>query len=55
MSDPHIHSTEDKISYLSFSHMEQHARMTLALAYELGFTDFKKLDEEAAAGVSDEL
>jgi hypothetical protein len=29
--------------------MEQHARMTLALAYELAFADFKKLDEEAAA------
>ena len=49
LSDPHIHTTEDKLEYLSFPHMEQHARMTLALAYELAFADFKKLDEEAAA------
>ncbi|KAI0021634.1 Zn-dependent exopeptidase [Xylariomycetidae sp. FL0641] len=45
-SDDHIHSTEDLIEYLSFDHMLQHARMTLALVYELGFTDFKKLESE---------
>lgn len=31
-SDDHIHSTDDKIKYLSFDHMLQHARMTLAFA-----------------------
>ncbi|KAH8764352.1 peptidase family M28 [Diaporthe sp. PMI_573] len=42
-SDSHIHSTDDTIKYLSFDHMLQHARMTLAFAYELGFTNFAKL------------
>lgn len=41
-SDPHIHSTEDKIEYLSFDHMLQHAKMTLGLVYELGHYDFYK-------------
>ncbi|KAF2489565.1 leucine aminopeptidase 2 [Lophium mytilinum] len=36
-SDDKIHTTEDKIEYLSFDHMLQHARLTLALAYELVF------------------
>ncbi|KAI1502401.1 hypothetical protein F5X99DRAFT_160916 [Biscogniauxia marginata] len=45
-SDDHIHGTEDLIKYLSFDHMLQHARMTLALVYELGFTDFQKLEGE---------
>lgn len=31
-SDQHIHSTDDTIKYLSFDHMLQHARMTLAFA-----------------------
>lgn len=31
-SDNHIHSTDDTIEYLSFDHMLQHARMTLAFA-----------------------
>lgn len=31
-SDNHIHSTDDTIKYLSFDHMLQHARMTLAFA-----------------------
>lgn len=44
-SDDHIHGTEDLIKYLSFDHMLQHARMTLGLAYELGFTDFAKLEK----------
>ncbi|KAH8690897.1 putative aminopeptidase [Talaromyces proteolyticus] len=36
-SDKKIHTTEDKIEYLSFDHMIQHAKMSLAFAYELGF------------------
>ncbi|KAF7546816.1 hypothetical protein G7Z17_g8153 [Cylindrodendrum hubeiense] len=39
-SDPHIHTTDDKIKYLSFDHMLEHARMTLGLVYELGFYEF---------------
>ncbi|KAI1336749.1 Zn-dependent exopeptidase [Xylariaceae sp. FL0016] len=49
-SDDHIHGTEDLIKYLSFDHMLQHARMTLALVYELGFTDFKKLESKGTIG-----
>ncbi|KAK1749518.1 leucine aminopeptidase 1 [Echria macrotheca] len=44
-SDNHIHSTDDLIKYLSFDHMLQHARMTLAFGYELAFTDFKALEK----------
>lgn len=36
-SDDHIHSTDDKLKYLSFDHMLQHARMTLAFAVSLIF------------------
>ena len=36
--DDHIHTTEDKIEYLSFDHMLQHAKLTLGLVYELGAT-----------------
>lgn len=43
-SDQHIHNTDDLIKYLSFDHMLQHAKMTLALAYELGSTDFETLE-----------
>ncbi|KAL8967382.1 MAG: hypothetical protein Q9197_005457 [Variospora fuerteventurae] len=39
-SDNKIHTTEDKIEYLSFDHMLQHARLTLSLAYELAFANF---------------
>ncbi|KAG8628346.1 hypothetical protein KVT40_004219 [Elsinoe batatas] len=39
-SDKKIHSTEDKIQYLSFDHMMQHAKLTLGLAYELAFAHF---------------
>lgn len=39
-SDKKIHTTEDKIEYLDFNHMLQHARLTLALAYELAFAKF---------------
>ncbi|OCL11252.1 leucine aminopeptidase 1 [Glonium stellatum] len=39
-SDNKIHTTEDKIEYLSFDHMLQHARLTLGLAYELAFAEF---------------
>ncbi|CBX90888.1 Leucine aminopeptidase 1 [Plenodomus lingam] len=40
-SDNKIHTTEDKIEYLSFDHMLQHARLTLGLVYELAFAKFK--------------
>ncbi len=49
-SDNHIHGTEDLIKYLSFDHMLQHARMTLAFGYELAFTDFAALEEEIDMG-----
>ncbi|KAL1962618.1 hypothetical protein VTN77DRAFT_9332 [Rasamsonia byssochlamydoides] len=39
-SDKKIHSTEDLIKYLSFDHMLQHAKMSLAFAYELAFAPF---------------
>jgi len=39
-SDNKIHTTQDKLEYLDFKHMLQHARMTLALAYELAFAKF---------------
>ena len=39
-SDNKIHTTEDKIEYLDFNHMLQHARLTLGLAYELAFAKF---------------
>lgn len=39
-SDSKIHTTEDKMEYLSFDHMLQHAKLTLALAYELAFAKF---------------
>ncbi|CAK4030805.1 Leucine aminopeptidase 1 [Lecanosticta acicola] len=39
-SDKKIHTTEDKLEYLDFSHMLQHARLTLGLAYELAFAKF---------------
>jgi leucyl aminopeptidase len=40
------------IKHLSFDHMLQHARMTLAFAYELGFADFAALEagEEGQTG-----
>ncbi|EWC44118.1 hypothetical protein DRE_07175 [Drechslerella stenobrocha 248] len=40
-SDDKIHTTEDKIEYLSFDHMLQHAKLTLALALELGLADLR--------------
>ncbi|KAL8743176.1 MAG: hypothetical protein Q9190_004441 [Brigantiaea leucoxantha] len=40
-SDNKIHTTEDKIEYLSFDHMLQHARLTLGLAYELAFAELE--------------
>lgn len=39
-SDNKIHTTEDKVEYLNFDHMLQHARLTLGLAYELAFAKF---------------
>lgn len=46
-SNPYVHTTEDKIKHLSFAHMLQHARMTVAFAYELAFTDFPALEQQA--------
>jgi len=39
-SDKHIHTTDDQIKYISFDHMLQHAKMSLAFAYELAFASF---------------
>ena len=39
-SDKKIHTTDDKMEYLDFNHMLQHARLTLGLAYELAFAKF---------------
>lgn len=39
-SDQRIHTTEDKLEYLSFDHMIQHAKLSLAFAYELAFAEF---------------
>ena len=39
-SDQKIHTTEDKVEYLSFDHMLQHAKMTLGFAYEMAFAKF---------------
>ncbi|TKA65435.1 Leucine aminopeptidase 1 [Friedmanniomyces simplex] len=39
-SDKKIHTTEDKMEFLDFGHMLQHARLTLGLAYELAFAKF---------------
>ncbi|KAI8935489.1 hypothetical protein NX059_008059 [Plenodomus lindquistii] len=33
----YIHTTQDTLSTISFSHMLEHAKMTVGLAYELGF------------------
>ncbi|OTB06297.1 hypothetical protein M426DRAFT_55526 [Hypoxylon sp. CI-4A] len=54
-SDQHIHGTDDLIKYLSFDHMLQHARMTLSLVYELGFTDFAKLKSKQSQNEMGEL
>lgn len=45
-SDNYIHTTEDKIEYLSFDHMLQHAKLTLGLVYELGMTKQFSYDKE---------
>jgi bacterial leucyl aminopeptidase len=39
-SDKKIHTTEDKIEYLSFDHMLQHAKMTLGFTYEAAMAKF---------------
>lgn len=39
-SNKKIHTTDDVIRYLSFDHMLQHAKMSLAFAYELAFAPF---------------
>lgn len=33
-----IHSPEDTIDTVDFGHMLEHAKMTVGLVYELGFT-----------------
>lgn len=33
----YIHTAQDTISTVSFKHMLEHAKMTVGLAYELGF------------------
>ncbi|PHH85212.1 hypothetical protein CDD83_748 [Cordyceps sp. RAO-2017] len=48
--NPHIHTAQDTLDRLSFDHMLEHARMTLGLAYELGFHKFGDGPDE-----SDEL
>ena len=40
-SDKRIHTTEDKVEYLDFEHMLQHAKLTLSFALELAMADFK--------------
>lgn len=40
-SNPYIHTTKDTIDRLDFAHMEQHVRLTLGFAYELGKYEFK--------------
>lgn len=39
-SNKKIHSTADLMKYLSFDHMLQHAKMSLAFVYELAFASF---------------
>ncbi|KAF7591327.1 Leucine aminopeptidase 1 [Aspergillus hancockii] len=39
-SNKRIHTTDDKIDYLSFDHMLEHAKLTLGFAYELAFVSF---------------
>jgi leucyl aminopeptidase len=39
-ADEKIHTSDDKIEYLDFDHMLQHARLALGLAYELAFAKF---------------
>lgn len=36
----HVHTFEDVWQYLNYYHMEQHARASVAFAYELGLYDF---------------
>ncbi|KAE8371951.1 leucine aminopeptidase 1 [Aspergillus bertholletiae] len=35
-----IHTTDDRIKYLSFDHMLEHAKLTIGFAYELAFASF---------------
>ncbi|THC99229.1 hypothetical protein EYZ11_001317 [Aspergillus tanneri] len=39
-SNKKIHTTDDKIKYLSFDHMLQHTKLTVGFAYELAFAPF---------------
>lgn len=38
-SNPAIHSTNDVIEHLSFSHMLEHAKLTTGFAIELGLME----------------
>jgi leucyl aminopeptidase len=40
--NPFIHSPNDTVEHISYSHMLQHAKLTLGLAYELAFADLPK-------------
>lgn len=39
LSNPFIHSTQDTIEHINFSHMLQHVKLTLAFAIELSISD----------------
>ena len=39
LANQHVHTPEDLIKHLDFSHMIDHARMTLGFVYELAFAD----------------
>lgn len=39
-SDDKIHTTEDKIDFLDFNHMKEHAKLTVGLAMELAMRKF---------------
>ncbi|PYI31390.1 putative aminopeptidase [Aspergillus indologenus CBS 114.80] len=39
-SNKKIHTTDDRVKYLSFDHMLEHAKLTVGFAYELAFAPF---------------
>lgn len=41
LANQHVHTPEDLIKHLDFSHMIDHARMTLGFVYELAFADLQ--------------
>ena len=44
LSNNHLHSDNDLVGYISFDHMEEHARLTVGLVYELAYADFGQPD-----------